>query len=184
MSLSLAMKDNTRRLNVGSYGHIHYLRLQAIACFALAMKRQQRDDLYERALNMLCPVHVDLDCLEEAEAIKALETEVIGADIPQASRWIDYAFFAEDNPTSRIGKADENDVAFAGLEKFVDHSDCDGGHTPGDAWDILKMLRVVLRELAPRREASASNAELFADLKGLCEYFRSACMLDHYVIYC
>jgi hypothetical protein len=67
---------------------------------------------------------------------------------------------------------DRYDPIAVGLIKLVDHSDCDGQHTPGDALDILIMLEAV-RPIC--EDAGPIGAELLF-LREKIELYQTLCI--------
>jgi hypothetical protein len=185
MGLSLKSIDRKGLIDhfaVGSYSGVHAVRRELTVLFALRVfddaqeisdpeDRGEADCLIE---NALAYADIDLlggDCLTREAIVGELSNPAGGIGIDYEAFNEDYQRFLARTP----GPVSDQAAAMIGLYKFVNHSDCDGRHSYGDAVDILQFFDFV----GPMFKES-SDADYYRNLHA---FFRNTVENNGYVIY-
>ncbi|MHB8410224.1 MAG: hypothetical protein ACYDHY_19495 [Acidiferrobacterales bacterium] len=155
------------RYPVGNYSFVHHLRAMLILLFVhTALQTIHSDSTDETLRSMLSWADLGKRQInqDDASATKK-DIEWIFQDWPELR--VDYAMIPDD--PFMFSKMDRGTImanAAVGLWKFVNHSDCDGHLSSGDAADIARFLDFV------QRPPDMVAHDIVGHIVGLTKFFR------------
>jgi hypothetical protein len=133
MGLDLFTTDEEPlHIKVGSYSSVHVLRTQLLIGYAALRwgESQYRQDVLDALA--AAPVAVYPEWTPEIELRKSLQAKVLeDHDLPHYERLGDLRLRARD-------------TVLRGLLAFIEHSDCDGGHSIEETHEISQALAAVV----------------------------------------
>ena len=173
--MGLDIFTNNSRMRVGSYSGVQYTRIKAIRFFTQKLEEIEPELKLES---------VELDD-DNTESMRLLHKLLAGSiEYAEESGCPDYDYFPVTSYLYDYTGEKEDDYstinrALCGLNAWVDHSDCDGIHSPGEAKDVAFCLEWLTSQVP-----TADESEDYIDRDywvDLTEFYKLASETDQII---